>query len=86
MQKEKNLKRNLAIEVLEKADIVPVIRVKVLRGKGTVEDKARAMLSFYLTDGTFIGEISANDQACCLPKLQLDQLPSLKLLSDTGHQ
>lgn len=57
MQREKNLKRNLAIEVLEKADIVPVIRVELLRGKGVEGDPVRKILAFYLPNGVYIGEV-----------------------------
>nr|DAS74334.1 MAG TPA: hypothetical protein [Caudoviricetes sp.] len=47
---------------LENASITKALRVAFVQGDGTQEHPCRLMWRFYLPDGRYIGEISANAQ------------------------
>lgn len=50
------------IHRLENASITKALRVTFVQGEGTQENPFRLMWRFYLPDGWYIGEISAEGQ------------------------
>ena len=47
---------------LENASITKALRVTFVQGEGTQENPCRLMWRFYLPDGRYIGEISADGE------------------------